>query len=179
MADELFQERVVGRCIEKLHTSCGPIELGYRIQGLAAHLLLAQGLKVVEVNPQGHPDIVAVGHKGVLRFEIEANTMGTGEHQLTEKDFASLKPQVPGDKGFFGVAICGPYPSWLIIDHARLVGRPTPAPLPVLRALSERELSAKWTALFNQLVCRHAEHIQDYSFALLREWALADRGLVF
>ena len=179
MADTFLQDRHAGRCLENLRTLVGPIQLGYRIQGMAAHLLLAQGLEVVGVYSQGHPDIVAVGSQGTLRFEIEANTSGIGSHQLTAQDLVSLKPQAPGDRGFLGVAICGPYPRWLIVDQARLAARTSPAPLPVLDALSEQGLSTTWTCLFSRLICKHCEHLQDYSFDLLAEWARTGRGLRF
>jgi len=179
MDDAILEDRRTGRCLEDLLTQVGPIELGFRIQGLAAHLLMAQGLKIVGVYSQGHPDIVAVGDQGTMRFEIEANTSGVGSHQLTAADLGSLKPITPTDQGFFGVAICAHYPRWLIINQARLSARTGPAPLPVLEALSELDLSERWTRLFRQLITRHCEHLYAYSFELLSEWARSGRGLKF
>ena len=46
-------------CIENLRLSISPVEFGYKVQALAAHVLLRLDYRVEEINRSGHPDIVA------------------------------------------------------------------------------------------------------------------------
>ena len=62
-----------GKCLEILKDAVGLSEFGYRIQGLAAHVLLRLGAKVLQINSQGHPDIIAEAERGLIRIEVEAD----------------------------------------------------------------------------------------------------------
>ena len=77
-------------CIEQMRLSVEPPEFGYKIQALAAHVLLRLDCQVQEINQYGHPDIVATRDAEELRFEIEAEVGGPRLRQLTNQDFASL-----------------------------------------------------------------------------------------
>jgi hypothetical protein len=63
-SDEPFR---VGRIVDALRQSVGDGEFGYRIQGYLAHVIMRIGGKIIDIKPQGHPDIIAsLGGKTLL-----------------------------------------------------------------------------------------------------------------
>ena len=170
--------RQVGRILEKLLADVGPIEMGFRVQGLAAHIVLALGYRVTEVKSSGHPDLTAQGELGIVRVEVEADTMGIGIHLPGSDDLAALRARSSYDQGYFAVAICSPLPRWIVVDSYRLEDRKAKLTLPLLDALCNREQSEEWSGLFEQLVLVHAHHVGDFSFEWLAEQALEQRCLI-
>ena len=69
-------DAVARECIERIRSSISPSEFGYKIQALAAHVLLRLGYRIDSINQSGHPDIVAVRNGGEFRFEVEAEVTG-------------------------------------------------------------------------------------------------------
>ena len=96
-------------CIEQMRLSVEPSEFGYKVQALAAHVLLRLDCQVQEINQYGHPDITATRGMEELRFEIEAEVSGPRPRQLTNEDFASLIDS-SGAVGYFALAISFPSP---------------------------------------------------------------------
>jgi hypothetical protein len=171
-------KRTAGRFLENLLSEVGPVEMGFRIQGLAAQIILALGYRVLEVKSSGHPDLVAQAAMGIVRVEIEADTMGSGVHLPEPKDLTALCPQSPGDEGYFAIAICSLFPRWIVIDSNRLVDRKTKLVLPLLESLSNREQSEIWSELFEQLILDYGNRLVDFSFTWLVEQALEQRCLI-
>ncbi len=167
-----------GKCLERLRDAIEPSELGFRIQGLAAHVLLRLGLRVVEVNSIGHPDIVAEAERGFVRVEVEADLHGWRARALTKEDLDAIAPRGSLDRGYFAVAICGPYPRWIVVDSVLLQRRRgTPASPAIFQALCDSEASALWTAEFISLLLSHCEHLVSFSFDFLVRRALEGRPL--
>ena len=161
--------------IENLRLSISPVEFGYRVQALAAHVLLRLEYRVEEINRSGHPDIVATRGMEELRFEIEAEVVGSHPRQLTDDDFASLI-KVSGAIGYFALAISFPTPRWILVPAQRLVGR-KPSSNVLLEALSDRDFSEAWTCEYISLLNEECRQIRGASFGTLRARALAGRGL--
>ena len=170
--------RQAGRLLEGLLAKVGPVEIGFRVQGMATHILLALGYQVTEVRSSGHPDIVAKGERGVVRVEIEADTRGIGLHLPEPDDLAALRARSPGDLGYFAIAICSPLPRWIVVDSYRLNGRKAKLPLPLLDALGNREQSEAWSGLFQRLIVEHGNRLGDFSFQRLAGLALEQRCLI-
>ena len=162
-------------CIENLLLSISPVEFGYRVQALAAHVLLRLEYRVEEINRSGHPDIVATRGMEELRFEIEAEVVGSRPRQLTAGDFASLT-KVPGVTGYFALAISFPIPRWILVPAEQLVGR-KPSSNVLLEALSDRDFSDAWTHEYIRLLNEECRRVTRGSFSALCARALAGRGL--
>lgn len=167
-----------GKCLETLRGAVGVSEFGYRVQGLAAHVLLRLGARVLQINSQGHPDIVAELDRGLIRVEVESDFHGARAHALTQEDLDGIVPRSATDKGYFAIALCGPYPRWLLVDHARLRRRHgTPASPAVLQALADPETSKQWTMEFIALLMAHCERLPLLTFDFLVRRALEGKPL--
>lgn len=166
-----------GKYLITLRSTISLSEFGFRIQGLAAHVLLRLGARILEVNSKGHPDIVAEDQRGIMRIEVEADIHGFRARTLEEADFKAIAPRSPTDKGYFALALCGPYPRWLVMDYARLRRRASPASPAIFQALAESEPSARWTSEFIDLVVRHHQHLRIFSFGFLCRLALQGKSL--
>lgn len=162
-------------CIQSLRLSVSPSEFGYKVQALAAHVLLRLDHRVEAINRSGHPDIVATWGIDRLHFEIEAEVGGPRPRQLTDEDFASLT-DLHGVVGYFGLAISFPTPRWVLVPAKRLVGR-RPSSNVLLEALSDKDFSAAWTYEYINLLNDECRRIGRASFSHLCESALAGRGL--
>ena len=162
-------------CIENLRLSVSPAEFGYKVQVLAAHILLRLEYHVEEINRSGHPDIVATRGTDEFRFEIEAEVVDSRPRQLTEDDFASLV-EVSGASGYFALAVNFPTPRWILVPAERIVGR-KPSSNVLLEALSDRKFSDAWTNEYINLLNEECRRVRQTSFGTLRARALAGRGL--
>lgn len=167
--------RQASMCIEELRLKVSDVEFGYRVQGLAAHVLLRLDCEIEEVNRVGHPDIVAIRNGLEFRFEVEAEVVGTRSRQLTYADFASLVG-LPGVVGYYALAISKPTPRWILVPAEHMVGR-KPSPNVLLDALSDREFSNAWTYEYTNMLDVQCRRIARSSFAALRSRALKGRGL--
>ena len=146
--------------------------------GIAAHVLLAMGLCIAEVNSSGHPDIVAQSEHGIVRVEVETDTRGIGTHLPEPDDFAALAARSQGDSGFFAVLICSPFPKWIILDSYKLENRKTKLPLPLLDALRNKEQSREWSKLFLEIILENQSQLRNYSFEWLVRLAIAQKCLI-
>ena len=162
-------------CVDNMRLSISPTEFGYKVQALAAHVLLRLNCRVEKINQSGHPDIVATRGIEELRFEIEAEVSGPRPRQLTEEDFASLI-DLPGAVGYFALAISSPTPRWVVVPAERLKDR-KPSSNVLLEALSDRDISDAWTFEYLKLLNDECRRISRASFATLCERALSGRGL--
>ena len=167
--------RQAADCIENLHLSVSPSEFGYRVQALAAHVLLRLNFRIEEINPSGHPDIVATRGMDELYFEIEAEVAGPRPRKLTEEDFDALT-ELPGGVGYFALAISFPTPRWVVVPAERLKNR-RPSSNVLLEALSDADSSTAWTHAYIDLLKRECRRITRTSFRELSERALTGRGL--
>ena len=162
-------------CVENMRLSASPAEFGYKVQALAAHVLLRLNYRVEKINQIGHPDIVAARGMEELRFEIEAEVSGPRPRQLTDEDFASLI-DLSGAVGYFALAVSFPTPRWIVVPAERLKDR-KPSSNVLLEALCDRNFSDAWTFEYLNLLNDECRRIRRASFATLCERALAGRGL--
>ena len=171
------KERRAAECFRNLLQRTGPIEFGYRVQGFAAHVLLRLGVSVLELKASGHPDITAQDTRGILRFEVEADTGSLRERQLTRGDFDGLAPQRPGDRGYFALLLTGPRIRWIVTRHQSLTCRHKPLPIATLASLSDRRLSSDWTEAMVLIGEKYFDSMWFYSFNSLRKRAIQGHAL--
>lgn len=162
-------------CIERLRYSVSPSEFGYKIQALAAHILLRLGYTITAINQYGHPDITAIRSGNEYRFEVEAQAGSPRLRQLTDADFESLIG-VRNAIGYYALAISFPSPYWIVVPASKLVGRPA-SPNILMEALSDAEYSAEWTREFVGLLREKCQLVRLATFSDLSRMALAGRGL--
>ncbi len=163
-------------CIERIRSGISAGEFGYKIQALAAHVLLRLGYRIEAVNRSGHPDIIAFRDSREFRFEVEAEAFGPRPRQLTAADFASLT-EAPNIFGYYALAISCPQPYWVLVPASKLACRTRPAPNMLLEALSDKEYSAEWTREYVGLFQDACRQISSASFSDLCKMALRGKSL--
>ena len=163
-------------CIERIYSSASSGEVGYKVQALAAHVLLRLGYQIKEVNHSGHPDIVAIRDGREFRFEVEAEVTGPRLRKLTEADLASLM-EGPNVVGYYALAISSPEPYWVLVLASELAIRNSPSSNVLLEALSDREYSAEWTREYVRLLQNACQKIRLTPFSKLSCMALEGNPL--
>ena len=163
-------------CIECIRSRTSASKFGYKIQALAAHVLLGLGYRVDQVNHSGHPDIVANLGGRQFHFEVEAEVMGPRPRKLTDDDLTSLT-NIPNTVGYFAFAICYPTPYWVLVPASKLIHRKLPSSKMLLEALSDTEFSEDWTDEFVRLLNSACRRIKLATFSDLSQMALAGKGL--
>lgn len=169
------QGTVAVECLRRLRAKTSAGEFGYRIQALAAHVLLALNHRIEAVNHRGHPDLVSFKDAQEFRFEIEAEVSGVKRRMLTSSDFSALMR--PGVVGFFALAVSFPQPHWILVPARRLARRSRPAGHAVLEALSDKAFSADWTHQYLSIIGRSCREVLDRSFHQLSQRATDGRAL--
>lgn len=139
-------------------------------------MLLRLGYRIDEINSSGHPDIVARRDGRIFRFEIEVEAGATRLRKLTDVDLASLTGP-PGVIGYYALAISIPTPHWLLVPAAKLTSRARSSPKALLKALSDKAMSAEWTYEYVQLLSVACRQIRLASFKSLCARALAGRSM--
>ena len=174
-----FSEYDLHALLTSLLQAVGEAEYGLRVQGLAAHVLLRMGFRVIEVNRTGHPDLVASTGIGTYRFEVEAEAVVGKHRQLTEADFVALLPRDPRDRGYYALLRLrlGAVPKWLVISADQLQRRAGRSlGVWVLSSLADQDMSARWTTEFMEVMSRLSrERLIRLSFDALRRLALSGR----
>ena len=149
---------------------------GFKMQAVAAHILLRLNHRVVEVNRTGHPDIVSLRDGVEYRFEVEAEVIGSRKRLLTPEDVAGLVGG-HGVVGYFALAVSFPKPFWVLVPAAVMARRGTPSGNALLRALSDKELSKAWTQIHFALLEKSGRVIRERSFDHLAQRALTGQAL--
>lgn len=169
------EETIAADCLMRLKSRTSAGEFGYKIQAIAAHVLLGLKHQVLAVNPRGHPDIVSVKDGREARFEVEAEVIGRKRRMLTQADFDGLVGEEAD--GYFALAVSFPRPHWIVVPAPRLARRKSPAVNSLLVALSDKELSSSWTEEYVSLIGRSCRDVLDRSFDQLVRRATEGRGL--
>ena len=162
-------------CLMRLRSGTSTGEFGYKIQALAAHVLLGLNHRVVEVNHKGHPDVVSVKDGQEFRFEVEAEVISGKKRMLTSSDFEGLIGA--GVVGYFALAVSFPRPYWVLVPARRLVRRDSPAGNALLEALSDKAFSSDWTREYLSLIGRSCHEVLARSFDQLVRRATDGRTL--
>ena len=172
-----FAETDPAQCIRRVRSGCATdSEFGYKMQGIAAHVLLRLGYRIDSNNPSGNPDIVASIGGTEYRFEVEAEVVGPRPRKLTKADLASLT-ESSNIVGYFGLAIISPSPSWILVPATKLVRKTLPLNNMWLEALSDKSYSEAWTREFHKLLQESCRLIEFASFSKLKQMALEGQRL--
>ena len=163
-------------CLTRLRSKSSATGFGYKMQALAAHVLLAMNHRVVEVKRTSHPDIVSVKDGQEFGFEVEAEVLGNRKRMLTSSDFKGLTGSA-GVIGYFALAVSFPKPYWVLVPARRLARRNLPSGNALLEALSDKEFSSEWTHAYFALVDRSCKEMLDWSFEQLVQRAKSGAGL--
>ena len=169
------QRAVAAECLRRLRSRSSVQGFGYKIQALAAHVLLGLNHRVTAVNATRHPDVVTVKGGREFRFEVEAEVIGVKKTLLTSADFGGLLR--PGVSGFFALAVSFPRPFWVLVPAQSLERRDRPAGHALLKALSDKAFSATWTHEYVSLLGRSCRDVLDRSFDQLVQRAIDGRAL--
>ena len=162
-------------CINSIRNSISATEFGYKIQALAAHVLLRLGCEITAINQFGHPDIIAINDGKELHIEVEAEVGNPRLRQLTEADFQSLL-NIRNVTGYYALAISVPKPYWIVAPVKDIVGR-QPIPNILMEALSDAVFSEEWTREYVAMLRDKCQLIKMASFRTLSAMALAGRPL--
>jgi hypothetical protein len=165
--DERFR---VGYLLDTLRQDVGDSEFGYRCQALLAHVLLRIGGKVLDIRPQGHPDITA--SIGVRRLLLQVKAVhGKTVRQnfsISPEDLNGIKPANKDIFGYFAILECVPPISWILVDYSRLYRQGSkPLSMVALRATENRKLSQELTEEFVRLVVDNQNRLRDLGFHIL------------
>lgn len=163
-------------CLQHMRAGVNATAFGYKIQALAAHVLVRLDYRIISINRSGHPDIVSVRGGKEFRFEIEAEVMGPRTRKLTSADFDGLIGG-PDVAGYFALAISFPMPYWVLVPVSKLIRRDKPIGNALLEALSDREYSEEWTQEYKTLLQGSCREIRQASFNDLVKLALAGHRL--
>ena len=166
---------VAADCLRRLRSRVSPSEFGYRVQALAAHVLLGLGHRIEEIKQKGHPDIVSVKGGQGFHFEVEAEVLARKPRMLSPSDFEGLIDR--SVEGYFAVAVSFPQPCWVLVPVRRLAPRKSPAGMALLRALSDKPFSLEWTNEYVSLICRSHRDVIDRRYDQLVQRALGGWGL--
>lgn len=169
--DQLAAHRIV----DELRAGVGDIEFGYRIQGFLAHVLMRLGAHVVELNAQGHPDLV-VNLDGRIPIEVEAAPALVRIHTVKCEDIDAI--QGTEKSGYLAVLDCALPLSWIMLGHEQLKRHgPGSVSLVTLRAMSENEFSSLCTEEFIRLITENRDRLLNLTFHLMRERALRGQSV--
>lgn len=160
-------------CIDRLRSES---TFGYKMQAVAAHVLLRLGYRIEEIKQSGHPDITAFKRGREYRFEIEAQVGKPHPHQLETADIDTLMA-TPGGFGYYALAVSLPNPYWIVVPVSNLAGRRRPPNNVLLEILSDRNFSAEWNAEYRDMLGASCRRITIASFRRLSELAVSGRGL--
>ena len=173
--DEYYK---VHSILHDLRKNVGDSDFGFRIQGLLAHVLIRLGIKIFEVNHQGHPDIVGDVENKRIKLEVEAAVGKARKRIIDEEDIEAIKPTNKNEKGYFVVLDCGLPPEWLFVDYQRLKWRSSESlSIVTLKSLRDKEISSKCTEQFFNLVLLNTERLSSFTFPILRGRALRGEEL--
>lgn len=173
--DEYYK---VHSILHDLRKNVGDSEFGFRIQGLLAHALMRLGIKIFEVNSQGHPDIVGDIENTRIKLEVEAAAGKARRRIIDEEDIEAIKPNNKNEKGYFAVCDCGLPPEWLLVDYQRLRWRSSESlSMIILKSLRDKKFSIRCTEQFFSLVLLNTERLPSFTFSILRARALRGEEL--
>ena len=170
MSDDGFH---AARRLELLRRAIGNSEFGYRVQAMFANLLVRLGWAVVEINSQGHPDILA--HQGERRLLVEVEFVPEfrRKHVVKQDDLDGTRVPDLYSKGYLALLNLAPPVSWFLLDTDLLRGRGAGTFLLVtLRALADQHLSKECSQEFIGFVNGHQSELQNLSFHTLCDRAM-------
>ena len=164
----------IARYLELLRRAIGDSDFGYRVQAMFANLLVGLGWAIVDIKPQGHPDIVARQGERRLLVEVEFVPEFRRKHMVKQDDLDGTHPMDANSKGYLALLDLAPPVSWLLLDSNLLRRRGTGTlRLVTLHAMADRHLSRECSQEFVAFVSRQQSELQNLSFHTLCDRAMA------
>lgn len=169
----------VYRILNKLREDVGDSEFGYRIQGLFATTLVCLGIKVLEIKPQGHPDVIGMKENKIIKFEVEAVLSKSRERTVNKEDIEAIEPHNKNEKGYIAVLYCRFPPEWLLIDYNRLRRHVSERiSITTMKCLRDKGFSNEITECFYKLILFNKSRLFTFTFHLLCSRALEGVKLI-
>ena len=125
------------------------------------------GASVVEVNSQGHPDIIVRLGGSLTRIEVEIASMGERFHVIKEDDVKAVTPTERDEQGFLAVLDIAVPVRWAPIEYSRIRPRLGRQPLATLHALAHQELAKACNDTFARMIIADADRLPALTFHLL------------
>ena len=166
-SDEFFE---VGHVVNALRQSIGDSEFGYRAQGFLAHVLMRLGGGIIDIKPQGHPDITArLGGKTLLIQvkAVQARSRRRG-FVVGANDLEGIHPHDRTSIGYLSILDCALPVSWVLVDYERLRRQAlSPISLVTLHAMADSRLSLECTEEFVKLILAYQSTLHNLTFHIL------------
>jgi len=163
----------VYKILNELRENVGDSKFGYRVQGLFAATLVCLGMKILEIKPQGHPDVIAMNENEIINFEVEAVLGKSRERVVDKEDIEAIKPHNKNEKGYIAVLYCRFPPKWLLINYNRLKRRVFERiSIITMECLTDKDFSNEFTGCFYKLILSNASRLFTFTFHVLRNKAL-------
>lgn len=164
-----------GDLLNSLCADVGDSEFGYRVQGLLAHTMLRRGGVVLEIKPQGHPDIIV--HLGSKRLLIQVKSTHSQSIRqnfvLSSDDYNGIRPINKDEIGYLAILECVPPITWILVQFNRLDNLLyRPMCLVELRAMADKKFSQECTDEFVLLIIDNQSQLRDLNFRILSTRAL-------
>jgi len=162
----------VYKILNELCENVGDSEFGYRVQGLFAATLVCLDVKILEIKPQGHPDIIGMKENEIIKFEVEA-VLGKSKMKIVDKeDIEAIKPHNKGEEAYIAVLYCRFSSKWLLIDYNHLKRRISECiSIITMKCLSNKKFSNEFNECFYKLILSNASRLFTFTFHLLCEKA--------
>lgn len=176
-SDEFFK---VAHIVNALRQSIGDAEFGYRAQGFLAHVFIRLGGKIIDIKPQGHPDITASLGGQTLFLQVKSVQAKARRQRfaLGADDLEGIRPSQSNVIGYLAILDCASPVSWLLVDYHRLRRQELhPVHMVTLHAMANKRLSLQCTEEFVKLVANHQSHLRNLDFHILCNRALKGEAL--
>ena len=174
--DRFKASRVLGA----LRQSMSESEFGYRAQGLLAHVLIRLGGRIIDIKPQGHPDIVASLGAQTMFLQVKSVQAWARRRGfvLGLDDLEGIRPSDSATSGYLALLDCAPPISWILVCYDRLRRQGLrPLHLATLYAMANRKLSSEFTEEFVKLIADHQSCLRNINFHVLCSRALMGDAL--
>ena len=169
----------VYKALSELRERVEDSEFGYRVQGLFAASLVCLDIKIIEIKPQGHPDVIGIKENKIIKFEVEAILGKSRARAVDREDIEAIKPCNKNEKGYIAILYSRFPPEWLLIDYNRLKRRVSEhLSMITIKCLSDKEFSNELTECFYKLVLSNASRLPTFTFHLLCNRALKGVKLI-
>ena len=166
--------------LDAVRRECGDSEFGYRMQALYAHVLLRLGGRVVVINAQGQPDVVADLSGTTMLVQVKSVFHGGPACglQLSQRELDGIRPASEQEAGYLALLDCAVPVCWVVLDHDHSILQDLASVrIATLRAAKKEPLSEECTSEFADLIIRNQAKLGNLTFGILRARALRGRPL--
>lgn len=160
-----------------LRVHCGDAEFGYRMQAMFAHVLLRLEATILDINAQGHPDILALFGECETSFQVKTSVHSSAHttFELKAADFAGINQtnNTFRGEGYLAFLDCAEPTRWILVPRVRaklLIG--TPCHIATLQANSDVIFSRACTEQFTLILFEKRMRLRTLSYSILRRRAL-------